>query len=101
MRAKIEQACAGWARGGGPWPAAPAVDAAAKTRSGIYLINKDDVNQSTGLMGRLSGRVDDPDYAALSVMNGLLGDGFAPRLFLQVRREPALAYRVAPLWSGQ
>ena len=101
MRAKIEQAFAGWARGGRPWPAAPALDTAAKTRSGIYLINKDDVNQSTVLMGRLSGRMDDPDYPALTVMNGVLGDGFASRLFSQVRSEQALAYSVSSFWSAE
>jgi zinc protease len=100
MRAKIERAFAGWARGGRQWPAAPAVDAAAKTRSGIYLIDKDDLNQSTVLMGRLSGRMDDTDCVALTVMNGILGDGFASRLFSQVRSEQALAYAVWSFWNA-
>src|SRR5450432_642118 len=39
MRAKIEQAFAGWARGGRQWPAAPPVDVATKARSGVYFIN--------------------------------------------------------------
>jgi zinc protease len=101
MRTKIEQAFGGWARGGRPWLAAPGVDTAAKSRTGIYLINKDDVNQSTVLMGRLSGRADDPDAPALMVMNGILGDGFASRLFSQVRSEQALAYAVWSFWNGE
>ena len=100
MRAKIEQAFAGWARGARPWPAAPAVDTAAQSRAGIHLINKDDVNQSWVAMGRLSGRMDDPDCVALTVMNGILGDGFASRLFSQVRSEQALAYAVFSFWNA-
>ena len=102
MRAKIEQAFAGWERGPQwQWPAAPAVDAAAKSRSGLYLINKEDVNQSTVFLGHLGTRLDDPDHAALSVMNGILGEGFASRLFSQVRSEQALAYSVGSFWNAE
>ena len=102
MRAKIEQAFAGWERGSQwQWPAAPAVDPAAKSRSGLYLINKDDVNQSTVFLGHLGTRLDDTDHAALSVMNGILGEGFASRLFSQVRSEQALAYSVGSFWNAE
>jgi zinc protease len=100
MRAKIEQAFGGWQRGGHPRPAAPAIDAGAKNRTGVYLIDKDDVNQSTVLVGRLASRMDDPDFFSLTVMNGVLGDGFASRLFSQVRSEQALAYAVWSSWNG-
>jgi zinc protease len=101
MRAKLEQAFGGWQKGGHPRVAAPAVDAAAKTRGGLYLINKDDVNQSSVIMGRLGSRLDDPDTFALIVMNGVLGDGFASRLFSQVRSEQALAYSVGSYWGSE
>jgi zinc protease len=102
MRTKIEQAFAGWERGPQwQWPAAPAVDAAAKSRSGLFLINKEDVNQSTVFLGHLGTRLDDPDHAALSVMNGILGEGFASRLFSQVRSEQALAYSVGSFWNAE
>ena len=100
MRAKLEQAFAGWQRGGHPRPAAPPVQAQ-RNRAGLYLIDKDDVNQSTVIMGRLATRSDDPDYCALTVMNGVLGDGFASRLFSQVRSEQALAYAVWSTWGGE
>ena len=101
MRAKIEQSFASWQRGGRPRPTTPAVEAAAKTRAGLYLIDKDDVNQSSVIMGRLASRFDDPDYCALTVMNGILGDGFASRLFSQVGSEQALAYAVWSSWGGE
>ncbi len=99
MRAKLEHAFADWPRGGRPRPAAPAVQPA--NRASVYLIDKGDVNQSTVIMGRLSTRSDDPDYCALTVMNGILGDGFASRLFSQVRSEQALAYAVWSSWGGE
>jgi zinc protease len=99
MRAKLEEAFSGWPRGGRPRLAAPAVQTA--NRVGVYLVDKGDVNQSTVIMGRLSTRSDDPDYCALTVMNGILGDGFASRLFSQVRSEQALAYAVWSSWGGE
>jgi zinc protease len=101
MRARIERAFAGWQRGGHPRPAAPPVQTASGNRGGVYLVDKDDVNQSSVLVGRLSTRADDPDHCALTVMNGVLGDGFASRLFSQVRSEQALAYAVWSSWNGE
>uniref|UniRef100_Q01PI9 Peptidase M16 domain protein n=1 Tax=Solibacter usitatus (strain Ellin6076) TaxID=234267 RepID=Q01PI9_SOLUE len=101
MRAKIERAFAGWQRGGHPRPSAPPVQAAAGSRGALYLVDKDDVNQSTVIVGRLATRSDDPDHCALTVMNGVLGDGFASRLFSQVRSEQALAYAVWSSWGGE
>ena len=100
MRARLEKAFAGWPRGGRPRPAAPPVETG-KSRAGLYLVDKEDVNQSTVIMGRLSSRTDDPDLCAVTVMNGVLGDGFASRLFSQVRSEQALAYAVWSSWSTE
>jgi zinc protease len=94
MRAKIEKAFGGWARGGQPKPPVPEVDAAARNRAGIYSINKDDMEQSWVVMGMLGGRRDDPDYCALEVMNEVLGGGFSSRLFSNVRSAQGLAYAV-------
>ena len=100
MRTRIEKAFGGWERGGRPKPETPAVDPGARKRAGIYVINKDDVNQTTVLMGKLAGRRDDPDYFSLDVMNDILGGGFASRLFSQVRSEQGLAYAVGSQWSA-
>jgi zinc protease len=98
MRTKIEQAFAGWPRGGRERPKTPPADVRGK--AGVYGINKDDLNQSTVVMGLPGGRMDDPDYFALTVMNNILGNGFASRLFAQVRSEQALAYSVGSSWDA-
>jgi zinc protease len=94
MRAKIEKAFGGWARGGGAKLDPPAVDDAARNRTGFYSIDKDSMEQSWVVMGMLAGRRDDPDYCALEVMNEILGGGFASRLFSNVRSAQGLAYAV-------
>jgi len=98
MRHKIEQAFEGWQRGGQERPKTPAADVRAKT--GVYAINKDDLNQSTVVMGLPGGRMDDPDFFALTVMNNILGNGFSSRLFAQVRSELALAYAIGSSWDA-
>jgi len=100
MRALIEKAFAGWARGNRPKPAPPEVDPAAKNRAGLYFISKDDVNQSQVLMGLLGGKRSDEDYYALSVISRILGGGFNSRLVNSVRTEQGLAYDVFSSWSA-
>jgi predicted Zn-dependent peptidase len=100
MRAKIEKVLGGWARGGRPKPLAPPVDPTARQRAGIYSINKEDVNQSSVLLGHLGGQRNDPDYYALTIMGRILGDGFSSRLFSNVRSQQGLAYSVHATWSA-
>lgn len=100
MKSRIEKAFAGWARGGKPKPTIPPVDAAAQERAGYNLINKEDVNQSTVVLGHLGGQRKDPDFYALNLMNRILGGGFASRLFIHVRTEQGLAYTVSSSWSA-
>jgi zinc protease len=99
VRAKIERAFAAWQRGGKPKPEAPAVDRAASARTGVYAINKPEMQQSWVAMGMLGGKRSDPDYAPLEVMNEILGGGFASRLFSHVRSDQGLAYAVFSTWS--
>jgi zinc protease len=98
MRTKIEKAFANWERGGHERPKVPAVDT--RSKAGVYAINKDDLNQSTVVMGLMGGRLDSPDFFALTVMNNILGNGFASRLFAQVRTEQALAYAIGSSWDA-
>ena len=97
MKAKIEQLFADWQVA---TPAAIAEKPKAKQAitSGVYLINKPDLTQSSVLMGHLSDTLDNPDYPALSVMNGLL-NGFGGRLFNEVRSRQGLAYSVYGSWN--
>lgn len=63
-------------------------------KPGIYLAQKDDVNQSDISMIGLGIRRDNPDYFAVRVMNELFGGGFSSRLFKNLRSKQALAYEV-------
>lgn len=66
--------------------------------SGVFFVNQPQLTQSSILIGHLGGTFDDPDYPALSVMNGVL-NGFGGRLFNEVRSRQGLAYSVYGMWS--
>lgn len=63
--------------------------------STINFVDKTDVNQSFILIGHIGGLRDNPDYAALQMMNEVLSGGFAGRLFQKVRSDLGLAYSVS------
>jgi zinc protease len=63
-------------------------------KPGVYLAEKDDVNQSDISMIGLGIRRDNPDYFAVRVMNEIFGGGFSSRLFKNLRSKQALAYEV-------
>lgn len=91
MEAKLRRMFAGWPKG-------PQVAAAnipfAPTKPGIYLVNKEDVNQSSIRLVQLGTTRKNPDVYAIEVMNEILGGGFAARLFTNIRSRQALAYNV-------
>jgi predicted Zn-dependent peptidase len=60
----------------------------------VNLVDKKDSQQSVVLMGHDGGLRQDPDYAALQVMNQVLAGGFTGRLFKKVRTDMGLAYAV-------
>ena len=98
MRAKIEHAFGDWQRGGRERPKIPAAEVQGK--GGVYLIDKEDATQSTVVAGLPGGRMDDPDFFAATVMNNILGNGFASRLFAHVRTEQGLAYAIGSSWDA-
>ncbi|HIK07664.1 MAG TPA: insulinase family protein [Trichormus sp. M33_DOE_039] len=65
---------------------------------GVFFVNQPQLTQSSVLVGHLGGRFDNPDYAALDVLNGVL-NGFGGRLFNELRSRQGLAYSVYGLWS--
>ncbi len=70
--------------------------------SSVNFVDKSDVNQSYVLLGHIGGMRDNPDYAALQVMNRVLSGGFSSRLMQVVRSELGLAYSVFGSYgSGQ
>ncbi|MBD2292470.1 insulinase family protein [Anabaena sphaerica FACHB-251] len=65
---------------------------------GVFFVNQPQLTQSNILIGHLGGKFDNPDYAVLDVMNGVL-NGFGGRLFNEVRSRQGLAYTVYGSWS--
>ena len=100
MRALIEKEFGSWPKGGQPIPPVPEVEPAAKSRSGIYVIDKPDVNQSTVMIAALGGKRNDPDFYAASVLTQVLGGGFSSRLFNRVRTQEGLAYSTGSAWGA-
>lgn len=91
MEAKLRQTYGAWPKGPvtkdvnpEPMPAKP----------GYYLVQKDDVNQSSISMVGVGIRRDNPDYYAVRVFNEAFGGGFSSRLFRTIRTEKGLAYSV-------
>jgi zinc protease len=82
----------------GSWPKGPAVKDAeiepAPEKPGYYLVQKEDVNQSSISMVGVGIRRDNPDYYAVRVFNEAFGGGFSSRLFRSIRTEKGLAYSV-------
>jgi zinc protease len=72
--------------------------ASQKYDEGVFMVNRPQLTQSNIMLGHLGGRLDSPDYPALSVLNGVL-NGFGGRLFNQVRSRQGLAYSVYGVWN--
>ncbi|MEW6411906.1 MAG: pitrilysin family protein [Candidatus Zixiibacteriota bacterium] len=64
-------------------------------KPGVYMLKKEDVNQSRVLIGHLGVTRDIPDEFALAVMNDILGGGgFTSRIVRRVRSDEGLSYSV-------
>jgi len=91
MEAKLRQTY-------GAWPKGPALKEASieptPAKPGYYLVQKEDVNQSSIDMVAVGIRRDNPDYYAVRVFNEAFGGGFSSRLFRTIRTEKGLAYSV-------
>ncbi len=91
MEAKIRQTYGAWPKG----PALKEVNTEpTPAKSGYYLVQKDDVNQSSISMVGVGIKRDNPDYYAVRVFNEAFGGGFSSRLFRTIRTEKGLAYAV-------
>ncbi len=92
MVKKIEAAFKKWPKGDFKKLQTPAVNY--NFDYSVNFIRKEDVNQSTILLGHIGGLLNNPDYFALEVMNSILSGGFSSRLFRHVRSDQGLAYSV-------
>jgi predicted Zn-dependent peptidase len=91
MLARLEKAFTGWPNKAGK--PAPVPKPNFTPKPGIYMVDKEDVNQGRVRMGHLGTMITNPDHIALSVMNGILGGGgFTSRIMSRVRSDEGLAY---------
>lgn len=100
VKAMVERLFGSWERGPEPSDRLPSVPDPSDLPGSVSFIPKDDVNQTNIRIGHLGGRVDDPDYFALTVMSEILGGGFSSRLFQTVRSQRGLAYGVGASWNA-
>jgi zinc protease len=99
MKQKIEKLFETWRHAQTPVPAFPPVTK--QSKPGIYVAEKDDVNQTFFSLGHMGGVLSDPDYPALEVMSDILGGGFSSRLFKKVRTQLGYAYSIGGGWGAE
>jgi zinc protease len=69
-------------------------------KPGVYMIKKEDVNQSRIRVGHAGVKRDIPDQYALMVMNDILGGGgFNSRIVRRVRSDEGLAYNAGSMFE--
>ena len=105
VRTLMTQSFGSWGAGGAATPL-PAVLApvVAPTATRVWLVDKPEAAQSVIIVGWPGVERTSPDYAALQVMNTLLGGSFTSRLNMNLREtkgysygaSSGFAYRVAP-----
>ena len=98
MKALIQEAFGEWQ----PPTDSPEItvpSATQKYENGVFFVDQSQLNQSSILLGHLGGQLNNPDYPALSVVNGLL-NGFGGRLYNDLRSRQGLAYSVYGYWSA-
>jgi predicted Zn-dependent peptidase len=95
---KLERAFGDWKGGAAPKTTIPAAPAQGASR--IFLINRPGSVQTVFQIGALGIERTDPDYAAMAVMNRILGGGGSSRLFLNIREDKSYAYSVGSGFSS-
>jgi predicted Zn-dependent peptidase len=89
--AKLDDMLAGWPDHGLDMPTI--ADEIPDPKPGVYMIEKEDVNQSRIRLGHIGVKRGMPDEYALLVMNDILGGGgFTSRIVRRVRSDEGLAY---------
>jgi zinc protease len=96
MRSLIEATLGNWQPAGADRIEPP--QATQAQEGGVFLVDQPQLTQSSVLMGHIGGKLNDPDYAPLSVMNEVLSS-FGGRLVNEVRSRQGLAYSVYAFWS--
>lgn len=99
MLKKLRRAFEAWKPVGDSRVVTPPVDY--KWEKTINLVAKTDVNQSNIWVGHLGGLRNNPDQAALIMMNEILSNGSTSRLFKQLRTVEGLAYTVGGAYTAE
>ncbi|HEY6571951.1 MAG TPA: pitrilysin family protein [Candidatus Eisenbacteria bacterium] len=94
----VQTAFGDWARNDAPTPDEPGVPATTERR--VVFAPKDDVTQSGVIVAQLGYKADDPDNAAMDVLEQALGGGFSSRLFNVIRTQRGLAYSAGAMAGG-
>ncbi len=89
IRKKIEKAFSGWKNTGIAAPPLPSVKA--DYQYSVNYVHKPDIDQSNIAIGHIGGMRNNPDFAAIQVMNRILS---WERLFKKIRTDEGLAYSV-------
>jgi predicted Zn-dependent peptidase len=89
MIEKLENVFRNWEKQPVELPPKPEVNY--KFRYTVNYIDKPDVNQGNIVFGHIGGKMDDPDYPALTVMNSILN---WERMLKKIRSDEGLAYSV-------
>jgi zinc protease len=94
LRAGVEKAFGGWARGSVPSRAGWTVAPLQATR--ILLVDRPDLTQSTLVIGHQGIKHADPHWYAVTLMNYVLGGSdFSSRLMREVRSKRGLTYGIS------
>lgn len=97
MKSLIEKKFGDW-KSDRQWQASKLPTVSQANTNGVFLVDRPELTQSSVLIGHLGGMLNNPDYAALSVLNDVF-NGFGGRMFNQIRARKGLAYSVYAMWS--
>ncbi len=92
MLALVERTFGSWPRAQRPLPPDPPLPGSGPV--GVFHAEKEGITQSTVLFGLRGTLASDPDYAALQLLNQILGEGFTSRLMTEIRTKRGLSYAV-------
>lgn len=97
MRSLIQEKFGNWKPASKP-PKIEIPSASQAKQEGIFVVNQPQLTQSYVQLGHLGGKLNNPDYPALDVLNQVM-NGFGGRLFNEVRSRQGLAYSVYGFWN--
>lgn len=99
IKKKIATYFANWHGSGKQKPNLNITPPQQENSQGIFIAHQPQLTQSNILLGHLAGKLNDPNYPILTVINGVL-NGFGGRLYNEIRSRQGLAYSVYGVWQG-